>query len=145
MSKQPPTPQNLPKNTPPKRTLSSYIFTTLLIFAIITALYSAIGNGSSKKNDTVGLSEVAQLVGAGTVKTIVVDGQDMVVTKTDDSVVKSKNEPNASLVDTLNGYGVPADKIAAVDISVASQSGFASVLFTLLPIILPIALIVFFF
>lgn len=145
MSKQPPSPQPVPPKTPPKRSLSSYIFTTLLIFAVITALYSAIGNGGTKKTDTIGLSQVAQLVEAGTVKSIVVEDQALTITKTDDTVVKSKNEANASLVETLNGYGVPADKIAAVDISVASPSGFWTVVLTLLPIVLPLILIVFFF
>jgi cell division protease FtsH len=116
-----------------------------LIFAVITALYSAIGNGGTKKTDTIGLSQVAQLVEAGTVKSIVVEDQALTITKTDDTVVKSKNEANASLVETLNGYGVPADKIAAVDISVASPSGFWTVVLTLLPIVLPLILIVFFF
>ncbi|MBP6904790.1 MAG: ATP-dependent zinc metalloprotease FtsH [Candidatus Pacebacteria bacterium] len=132
-------------NQKPKRPLTSYIFSTLLIFAILTALYSLVSDMSSEKPTTVGLSEVARMVTAGEVKSISIESQDLVITKIDGSVVKSKKEPDAALTETLASYGVEPAKLGAVDVNVISQSGFLYVLVSILPILLPVILIVFFF
>ena len=60
-------------------------------------------------------------------------------------MLKAKKEPDAALTETLTAYGVPQDKLAAVDIAVVPQSSFGFLLMTILPIILPVVLIVFFF
>ncbi len=109
---------------PPKKSLSSYIFSTLIIFALIAALYSAISGAGKPKAETVGLSEIARLSAAGEIKSIRVDGQDLTATKLDESVIKSKKEPDAALVETLASYGVPQAQLNAMDISVASEGGF---------------------
>lgn len=136
--------QPQPKKTPPKRPLSSYIFSTLLIFAVLTALYSAISN-TTDKTQRVPLSEVVRLIEGGQVKSITVEGQDLAVVKTDGVALTSQKEPNVSLVETLAAYGVDQAKITAVDINVKTNSGFGYFLITILPIVLPIVLIVFFF
>jgi cell division protease FtsH len=133
------------KKPAPKRSLSSYIFTTLIIFALLSALYSAIVGNPSTKPETVGLSEVATLAQSGNIKKIAIDDQDLTITKTDDTVLRSKKEPSASFVETLAAYGVPEEKIAAIDISVVAQSTFALVLISMLPIALPLIAIGFFF
>ncbi len=146
MSKQHPLPPQESKKKPaPKRSLSSYIVSTLLIFGVITVLYSFVSGNTKPKEDIVTLSEVARLVQAQQIKSIVVDGEQLTITKADDSLLKSKKEPDASLVETLAAYGVEQTKIASVDISVASQSGLAFFLLSILPIVLPILLVVFFF
>ena len=138
-------PQNN-KPDPKKRPLSSYIFSTLLIFAVIVVLYSLLSGVGGDKTPTISLSEVARLAEAGQVKAIVVNDQDLTVTKSDGTVVDSKDESNASLVQTLAAYGVDPTHLDALDITVASQSGFMYLLETLfLPVILPIALVLFFF
>lgn len=129
----------------PKRPLTSYIFSTLLIFAILTALYSVVSDMSSKKSDVIGLSEVARMVTAGEVKAISIDGQTLSITKNDDTVVKSKKEPDAALTETLISYGVEPAKLSAVDVTVVAQSGFGFFLLNIFPILLPVILIVFFF
>src|SRR4051812_15069948 len=113
-----------PKPQPPKKTLSSYIFTTLLLFALLIVAYSSISNMTGKRPQVVTLSEVARAAQAGQVKSIVVSDQDLIVTKTDDTVLKSKKEANASLVETLATYGVTNENLNKIDILVSSQSGF---------------------
>ncbi len=121
MSKQSPMPPQQPKKKPtPKRSLSSYIVSTLLIFTVITVLYSLVSGEARPKEGTVTLSEVARLVEGQQIKSIVVDGEKLTVTKADDTVLTSKKEPTASLVETLAAYGVAQPNLAAVDISVAS-------------------------
>jgi cell division protease FtsH len=134
------------KNTPiPKRPLVSYIFSTLLIFAVLTVAYSFVSRLPSTKKDVIGLSEVARMVSAGEIKKISIDDQTLTITKTDNSTAMSKKESDAALTQTLTSYGVDPAKLAAVDISVAAQSGIGFFLLSILPIILPIILIVFFF
>ncbi len=134
-----------PVKPQPKRPLTSYIFSTLLIFAVLTVLYSAVSRIPDNAKDVVGISEVARMVGAGEVKSISIDGSELVVKKTDDSIVTSKKEPDAALTETLATYGVDETKLAAVDISIAEESRTALFLMTILPIILPVILIIFFF
>ncbi len=144
MSKKPFTPVPPKKKQPPKRPLSSYLFTTILIFALLTIGYSALSN-SDKASTTVAFSEVARLTQAGEVASIKVDGQELTITKTDGTVLESKKEAEATLVEALDAYNVSEDKLNAVEISVASDSGIGFFLLSILPIILPIILIVFFF
>ena len=96
---QQPNPEKKP--APKKKSLSSYIFSTLMIFALIVVAYSFLSGIGNDKTTTVPLSEVARLAQAGQIKTISVEDQDLTVTKTDESVVKSKKEPDTSLVETL--------------------------------------------
>ena len=126
---------------PPRPKLTSYIFTALLMFAVITVLYSSVSKLMPKKVETVPLSEVANLVNQGTVKSITIDGQDLAIEKTDGTKVKSKKEADASLVETLTAYNVNKEKLAATPLTVANQSGGLFILLTLLPILLPILLI----
>ncbi len=142
----PPAPQMPQQKKPaPKKSLSSYIFSTLLIFAVIVVIFSFFSGSGTDKSTTVPLSEVARLAEAGEIKTIVVDDQDLTITKTDDSVVKSKKEADASLVQTLSSYGVDGTHLSALDITVAGQSALLVFLGSIfLPIVFPILLAVFF-
>ncbi len=136
--------KKMPK-APHKRSVGSYIISALLVFALLTAAYSFVSGFGTGKPETVGLSEVARLVNAGEVKAISIDGQDLSITKTDESVVKSKKESDAALTETLVSYGVKPDVLSKVDIKVVSQSGLGFWLLNILPIILPIGLVIFFF
>lgn len=130
---------------PPKRSITSYLFSTLMIFALIVGLYGVVADMAGKKPEVVALSQVARLVQSGEIKSIVVDGQDLAIEKTDGVKLESKKEASASIVETLGAYGVEEAKISAVDISVASQSGFFFFLINILPILLPVLVIGFFF
>lgn len=145
---QPSSPQkgsNSPKKTPPKKSVASYIFSSVLIFAVLIGLYGAVADIGGAKTETIALSQVARLVDAGEVKTITVEGQELAIEKIDGTKLKSKKEPDAGLVETLGSYGVLPEKLSAVDISVASQSGFLFFLVNIFPILLPILVIGFFF
>jgi cell division protease FtsH len=133
-----------PKKTPSRRPISSYIFTTLLIFALLTVLYNAV-SGNNNASERVSLSDVAELAKAGEIKSIIVDGQSLSITKMDGTIVESQKEPAGTVPDMLSVYGVTAEQITAVDISVRDDTGFGTFLLSILPILLPIILIVFFF
>lgn len=130
-----------PKKTPPKKSITSYIFSSILMFAVLVGIYSAISGNVGNKPEVVALSEVARLVDKGEVKNITVDGQDLELEKTDGVKLKSKKEPDAGLVETLSSYGVTPEKLNMIDVTVASQSGFLFFLVNILPILLPILVI----
>jgi cell division protease FtsH len=135
-----------PKNpNAPKKSLSSYIVSAILMFAILIGLYSAISDMGGKKPEVVALSQVARMVDAGEIKTITVEGQDLSIEKTDGTKLKSKKESDAGLVETLGSYNVAPENLKAVDITVASQSGFVFFLANILPFLLPLLILGFFF
>jgi cell division protease FtsH len=138
-------PQGKKPEEPKKKSLSSYIFSTLLAFAVIIVLYSLFSGIGTNKTASVSLSEVARLAEAGQVKSIVISNQDLTVTKTDNTVVKSEKEDSTSLIQELSSYGVDAAHLSALDITVSTVSGFLAVLISILPILLPVLLIGFFF
>lgn len=140
----PQTPTPKPK-LPPKKSLFSYVTSAVLMFAILVGLYSAISNIGAAKPEVITLSQVARLVDAGEIKTIAVDGQDLAIEKTDGTKLKSKKEADAGIVETLGTYGVLPEKLKTIDVSVSSQGGFLFFLINILPILLPILILGFFF
>ena len=129
---------------PPAPKLSRNIAFAVLIFVLIAAAYIGI-SGSVKSQKTISLSELANDVSSGTVKTIAVDGDSLTVTTTDGSTYLAKKEVESSLSDTLKNYGVPADKVAATNITISTSNTLDFWLIDVLPIALPTIAILFFF
>jgi cell division protease FtsH len=139
----PPTGQGPKLPVPPPR-VGRNIGMAVLIFMIITASYIFFAGGKDA-DKTISLSELAKHMNAGEVKSIEVSGDTLTIALTDETTVTAKKEVEASLSETLKNYGVPADKVAATDITVKSASGFAYWFFNIIPIALPVIVILFFF
>jgi cell division protease FtsH len=116
----------------------------ILIFMTITALYLMIA-GTSKSVPEVAISDLAKSVSAGEVKSILVEGEKLTITYKDDSVKISKKETESSLSQTLFNYGVKPEALNATNVEVKNESGFGYWLMNLLPFLLPIVFILFFF
>lgn len=134
----------LPGGMPPAKQLFSNILTIVLVFLIIATIYSAIAK-SDKKVEEVSISKIAQDINAGTVKKIVVSGEEVNVEYADGSAKISKKEVESSFSQTLVNYGVSKDVLAKIDIQVKNEGGFSYWAITLLPFIAPLILILFFF
>ncbi|MEI8130450.1 MAG: ATP-dependent zinc metalloprotease FtsH [bacterium] len=130
---------------PPTSSLGRNILVTVLIFMIITAAYIFFSGKATPANKSISLSELAKDVTTGTVKTIEVDGDALTIKLQDGSTVTAKKEVEASLSETLKNYGVPADKVSATDITVKSSTDAMYWIFNIVPIVLPIIVIIFFF
>ncbi|MFM2331044.1 MAG: cell division protein FtsH, cell division protease FtsH, partial [Candidatus Parcubacteria bacterium] len=117
---------------------------TVLIFLILMSSYSLI-KGMVQPSSTIPLSVVAADVAEGKVKTITVSGDSLDLVYVDDSVKTSMKDPSAGLPETLATYGVTPAQLAKVSIAVQGQSGFEFWFVTLVPIILPLLFIGFFF
>ncbi len=130
--------------SPLKVLFYKHLTTAILIFMLISATYILITNNISHTKE-ISLSELAKDVSGGLVKSIEVSGGDLNINLTNGDKVVSKKEVETSLSESLKNYGVPADKVATVDIKVVSESGFMYWLMNLLPILLPVVLIIFLF
>ena len=119
-------------NEPKKTSLSSYIIGAILLFFALSFVYSLFTGNDTSDTKNVSLSEVARSITAGEVKDIVVTGNSLEVTKQDDTKVEAKKESETSLSETLSSLGVPAEKIATVNIEVKSESGIGYVILNIL-------------
>lgn len=132
------------KKAPKPSSVSRYLTTTILTFMLITALYIVVSGGVDKA-ETISLSELANRVSAGEVKTIEVAGDKLSIALNDDTNLKAKKETEASLSETLRNYGVTAEEIAKTEITVGNEGGFGFWFLNIIPILLPVVVIVFFF
>ena len=133
-----------PKKPGEKPRISRNIGMALLIFMLITAAYIFIA-GDSNTSQSMSLSVLAKDVNAGQVKSINVHGDNLAITLTDNTTFTAKKELEGSLSDTLKNYGVTPEKLATTDITIASDTGASYWIFNILPIVLPVILIAFFF
>ncbi len=124
--------------------LGNQITTVILVFMLLTALYSVVSENKAK-TEMVPISSVAQMITQGSVKKIEVTGDKLTIEKIDGIIVKSKKEVESSLSETLANYGVVKEQLALVEIDVKSDSGFGFWLLTVLPILIPVLFIVLFF
>ena len=122
----------------------SNLLTAVLVFLIISTLYSAVV-GNKGKVEEVSVSKIAQDISGGVVKKIVVEGGMINAEYADGTKKKSKKETESSLSQTLVNYGVSAGSLAKVEVEVKNESGFGYYFLNTLPFLLPILLIVFVF
>ncbi|MCX6747838.1 MAG: ATP-dependent zinc metalloprotease FtsH [Candidatus Nomurabacteria bacterium] len=116
----------------------------VLIFMIIIGLYLAISD-NSKPMTAVPVSDLAKSVTVGEVKNILVEGEKLTITYTNDEVKESKKEIESSLSQTLVNYGVQKEALDKVTVEIKNESGFGYWLLNILPFLIPILFIVFFF
>ena len=137
-------PQNKGKKAPKKTKFGANIAGALLFFMLITALYLVV-SGDGKVTPQISLSELANSVVAGNVKTIVVEGDNLTITYQNGDVKQSKKEVGSPLSQTLFDYGVGAAALSKTDIQIKDESGFFYVLVNSLPYVLPLIFILIFF
>ena len=138
-------PPGAPKQPPVKPQMMRPAITALVIFMLIVAGYILIAGHVSTPKKQISLSELATDVTSGTVKNIKVSGDDLTIDMADGTTVTAKKEVEASLSETLKNYGVPADKVSATNITVDTDAGLAFWVLNILPIVLPIIAVGFFF
>ncbi|MDR3519654.1 MAG: ATP-dependent zinc metalloprotease FtsH [Candidatus Pacebacteria bacterium] len=128
------------KNTKWGGSLAGAVF----FFMLMTALYLVV-TGSGKATPQVSISDLANSVIAGNVKTIVVEGDQLTITYQNGDVKDSKKEVDAPLSQTLFDYGVPATALAKTDIQIKDETGFMYWFLNFSPIILSLLFILIFF
>ncbi len=129
----------------PKPPEGPNLFTQLAVafavFLVITIGYSFARQYVMKKEPNVPLSQIAFDINAGTVKKLVVRGDQVTATYADETVKKSRKESEASLIETLSAYNIPVEALTAVSIDVQDETGFRYWFQQLAPILVPALLL----
>ncbi|MDP3958020.1 MAG: ATP-dependent zinc metalloprotease FtsH [bacterium] len=128
-----------------RRQLISNILTVIIVFMLITSLYSVITETTGGKIEEIAVSEVAKHVTAGEVKKITVEGEKLTILLNDETELKSKKEREASLSETLSNYGVTAAQLARTEIEIKGDTGLSFWLMNILPFLGPILILFLFF
>ncbi len=111
------------------------IITTILIFLLLTSIYSLVVSFSMKP-PTIPLSQVAADVEAGKVSTITVNGDNLDLQYTDGTEKTSLKDPSTGLPEQLVTYGATPAELSKVSISVVEESGFKFWFLELAPTVL---------
>ena len=139
--------KNIEKNLKkPKKgpKFSGSIFGAIMIFMFITAVYLIVSD-IPKPAPEIPISDLAKSVTSGEIKKISVEGGELVITYNNDEVKKAKKEVETSLSQTLSNYGVTPEALSNTIIEIKNETGFWYWLMNILPFLLPILFIVFFF
>ncbi|MFZ2149850.1 MAG: ATP-dependent zinc metalloprotease FtsH [Minisyncoccia bacterium] len=137
-------PERKGKKLPKQTKFSNNILGAVVFFMLITAFYLMI-SGDKKEIPEIAISELAQNVSAGEVKSILVEGDKLTVTYKNEEIKTTKKEVNSALSQTLFNYGVKPEALAETEIQIKNESGFTFWLVNILPFLLPIVFILLFF
>jgi len=100
-----------------------------IIWAVVTlialSLIFSFFVGPQTQPATISLSQLAQKIDAGTVKQIIVNGDQLAITYKDGTTAQSQKETEIGITQTLTNYGVTSSSLQAVDLEVQNQSGWA--------------------
>ncbi len=123
----------------------NFISTILLLLLIMSAVTFFISPHG--KPEEIAVSQVAADVKAGTVSNILVSGNELSLTYTDEAKTEkvSRKDSATSLPEVLAVYGVTPEELAKVVIGIKGESGFRFWFGTLAPLLIPIIFLVFLF
>lgn len=115
--------------------LSKNILIGVLALLALGLVFSTVNVGA-KKPDVIDTSALIAKVASGSVKSIVVEGDSLTITATDDTAYTAKKEPEQSLTEMLTNRGVTAEQLNAVHIEVKEPSAAAALFTNFLPTLL---------
>jgi cell division protease FtsH len=123
---------------------------SVLLLILLAGAYTYLTEGGKAQPESIAISQLAADISAGTVASILVNGNELDVTYVPaqegaEPVEKeSKKEPDAALTDTLANYGVTKEALAKVSIDIKRESSWQFWLSALAPFLAPLLLIAFF-
>lgn len=120
------------------------ILVAVLIFLILAVAYSLFAV-EFKKIPEISFSDLVAKIQAGEVEKVAIQGSDLNISLKGGGQATAKKESEAAFSEILLNYGVPREKIAALNIEIQEPSGFWFWMGTILPFALPFVLIVLFF
>ena len=78
-------------------------------------------------------------------KEVEVEGEKISIELMDGSLQESKKEAESGVLESLKNLGVTDEKLSVVEVGIKSESGVGYWILNLLPILIPILFLVFFF
>ena len=128
----------------PGGSIFTYIVSVLVVFIILSSLYSFIESKISQKTEEISISQVSADIKAKLVKEIVVRGDILDIEYSSTTHKTSKKEEREALSQTLVNYGVTEAELSAIKIDIKNENGFGYWFGALSPIIFPILFILVF-
>ena len=121
------------------------LVTVVLVLLLLASVYSWSAARSVAKEE-VTLSQVAESVKSGTVKSIIVRGDTLEVSYNDETKKHgtAKKERDSAISESLSKLGVSSDQVSKVSIDVQDETGFRYWFVSLAPFLFPGILIGFF-
>lgn len=124
-----------------KNSLLKNILIFVLVLLFIASVFS-LYNVSTQEVESINIQQMISQIDEGKVKEIVVRGNLLQITTTEDKVQEVKKENTESLSTLLDNLGVDKEKLSAIAIEVKEETGVAFWMGSLLPFLLPFLLIV---
>ena len=118
-----------------------------IVFLVLLAAASLVALFESSKNEPkiIPLSELVAKINAAEVERIDVSGEKLEIELRNKDKFEAKKEPGISVFETFINLGAEKEKLAQTKIEIKEPSGFVVILSSILPAILPFALIIFIF
>ncbi len=117
---------------------------TIVIFIVLIFGFEYLSGNSKLFNQEVkeiAISEVAQQVLRGEVKTINITGENIEILRNDSVKEKSKKDLSETLETVFSKYGVGAEQLRNVEIKIKEDNSIFGYIFAFLPILFPLILI----
>ena len=125
-----------------------YLLKNLLIaflaFLTISGFFALL-SGPSEEVEEISLSQLVEQINQEEVLTIVIKGDVLEIELKNGFKEKATKEREASLTESLKNYGLESEKLKLVNLEIKGESGTIFWLGTILPFLLPLIIIGFFF
>jgi len=125
-----------------------YLLKNLLIafLALLTiAGFFTLLSSSTEKPTEISLSQLVEQINQEQVSTIAIKGDQLEIELKDGAKEKATKEKEASLTESLKNYGLDSEKLKLVNLEIKGESGLGFWLGAILPFLLPLLIIGFFF
>ncbi len=114
---------------------------TLILFFLLISGIVILYQSPETKPTEVSLNELVTQINQGQVKEVIVKNNELSIELQDGRKEKASKEPESSLSETFNNYGIDKEKLKDVTLTTTEDSGFGFWLTALLPFLLPFILI----
>ncbi len=115
--------------------------TAMLVFLLLSALYSSVKQYISTEKEAVPLSQIASDIGAGKISSVTIEGDAIKAAYADKKEKTSRKETETSFTQTLANYNVSKERIDAVKIDIKDEGGVRFWFLTLAPLLVPVLLL----
>lgn len=122
-----------------KNFYKNFLWAVIALIAISVLFSNLVG--TQQKPEKLSLNDVAQKIGAGEVKSLTVQGENIAVVLKDDRQAFAKKEAEVGITETFTNFGVTSEALKGVRIEVEDASGMQFWVGVLIPTLLPVIVI----
>jgi len=124
-----------------KKNIAKNLIIFLVIFFVIAGIFSMY-NISTEDIEQIDIQKMIEEINEEKVKSIEVEGSNILLTLTDDHQQTLKKEPTESFSALVKNYKIDTEKLSGIKIEVKEEKGMSFWLTSILPFLLPFVLII---